>query len=200
MLKHLKITFLERSYQKQPVLEIKMSREGQKLVETEVQELLREQGHLLRVQRINFSAMFLRPKKDGCFRPAMNLENLSQFIPYSHIKMDSLKQVKHLLHQKGLMVKSNLQDTYFSVSHPPETQKYLRFQWEVNLYQFLYLCFCLGLAPRIFTNLSRQHSNNRQEPGGNLNESRQCNSQDTHNHVHDIFGFFGGSANFINHK
>ena len=43
MLKHLKITFLERSYQKQPVLEIKMSREGQKLVETEVQELLREQ-------------------------------------------------------------------------------------------------------------------------------------------------------------
>ena len=144
--------------------------------------------------------MFLRPKKDGCFRPAMNLENISQFIPYSHIKMDSLKQVKHLLHQKGLMVKLNLQDTYFSVSHPPETQKYLRFQWEVNLYQFLYLCFCLGLAPRIFTNLSRQHSNNRQEPGGNLNESRHCNSQDTHNHVHDIFGFFGGSANFLNHK
>ena len=37
IVKRLKIPFLDRPYQKQPLVKIKMSQEGQKLVETEVQ-------------------------------------------------------------------------------------------------------------------------------------------------------------------
>lgn len=33
------------------------------------------------------------------------------------------------------------------------TRKYVRFQWEDNLYEYLFLCFVPGPAPRIFTKL-----------------------------------------------
>ena len=64
--------------------------------------------------------------------------------------MESLKQVRYLLQQNDQMVKLDSQDRYFSVRDLPETQKYVRFQWEVNLYQVLYLCFYLQLGRRIF--------------------------------------------------
>ena len=78
------------------------------------------------------SNIFLRPKKDGCFCPIMNSKNLNQFTPYSHIKMESLKQVKYLLQQNDLMVKLDLQDAYFSVPQFSKIQKYVRSQC-VNL-------------------------------------------------------------------
>ena len=64
--------------------------------------------------------------------------------------MESLKQVRYLLQQNDQMVKLDSQDRYFSVRDLPETQKYVRFQWEMNLYQVLYLCFYLQLSRRIF--------------------------------------------------
>ena len=64
--------------------------------------------------------------------------------------MESLQQVRCLLQQNDQMVKLDPQDRYFSVRDLPETQKYVRFQWEMNLYQVLYLCFYLQLGRRIF--------------------------------------------------
>ena len=64
--------------------------------------------------------------------------------------MESLKQVRYLLQQNDQMVKLDSRDRYFSVRDLPETQKYVRFQWEVNLDQVLYLCFYLQLGRRIF--------------------------------------------------
>ena len=64
--------------------------------------------------------------------------------------MESLQQVRCLLQQNDQMVKLDPQDRYFSVRDLPETQKYVRFQWEVNLYQVLYICFYLQLGRRIF--------------------------------------------------
>ena len=46
----------------------------------------------------------------------------------------------------------SLKETYFSVLLNKNSQKFVRFQWSGNIYQFLCLCFGLGLAP-IFTKL-----------------------------------------------
>ena len=67
--------------------------------------------------------------------------------------MEGLKQLKGLLRQKYLMVKIDLKDAYFSIPLHPEAQKYVRFQWKENLYQFICLCFGLGSTPRIFSKL-----------------------------------------------
>ena len=51
------------------------------------------------------------------------------------------------------MCKIGLKDAYCSVLLHKDSQKVARFLWVENLYEFLCLCFGLGLAPRIFKKL-----------------------------------------------
>ena len=51
------------------------------------------------------------------------------------------------------MVKLDLKDAYLTVGVHPESQKFLRFVWLGQTYQFLALPFGLNTAPRIFTKL-----------------------------------------------
>ena len=198
IVKSLKIQFLERPSQKEPPAERKMSLEEEKLVGTEVQELLRK-GAITpaQVSEDQFvSNIFLRPKRDNRFHLIINLKKLNQLIPYSHFKMEGLKQLKDLLRQNNLIIKIDLKDAYFSIPLHPETQKYVRFQWKWNLHHFLYLCFGLRPAPRIFTKLKKScinsmqykhlidnlpwpYSNYGEKSGGNLNESRHSNISTT---------------------
>jgi len=62
-------------------------------------------------------------------------------------------QVRRGLQEGDYMCKLDLKDAYFSVPLHKDSQKFVRFLWEGNLYQFLCLCFGLGPAPRIFTKL-----------------------------------------------
>ena len=133
-----------------------MSLDEENLLDTEVQELLRKCAIIpARVSEDQFvSNIFSETeKKNGRFRSIINLKKLNQFIPYLHFKMEGPKQLKDLLRENNLMVKIDLKDAYFSIPLHLETQKYVRFQWKGNLYQFLCLCFGLGSASRIFTKL-----------------------------------------------
>ena len=45
----------------------------------------------------------------------------------------------------------DLKDAYCAVPLHSSSQKYIKFKWKWNLYQFLYLCFCLSSALKVFS-------------------------------------------------
>ena len=67
--------------------------------------------------------------------------------------MEGLHCLKFLLEQDDLLCKMDLKETYFVVPLTKNSQKFVRFQWSGNIYEFLCLCFRLGSASRIFTKL-----------------------------------------------
>ena len=83
----------------------------------------------------------------------INLGMLSQFIPFLHFKMEGLSQLKHIIQEGDWMFKLDLKDAYFSVPLDRNSRKFLRFQRNGTLYEFICLCFGLGPAPRVFTKL-----------------------------------------------
>ena len=132
-----------------------MSIEQFSLVEQEVLKML-EKGVIQKVvltQGQFLSNLFLVEKKNGGNGPAINLKNLNKFILQEHFKMESLHCLKLFLEQDDLLCKIDLKEAYFSIPLNINSQKLVRFQWSGNIYNFLCLCFGLGLAPRVFTKL-----------------------------------------------
>ena len=99
------------------------------------------------------SSLFLVDKKGGGQLPVINLKNLIFFVPYEHFKMESLNLLQFLLKKGDYMSKLDLKDAYFCVPLHKESRKFVRFQWDGKLYEFLCPCFGLGPAPLIFTKL-----------------------------------------------
>jgi len=62
------------------------------------------------------SRLFLVPKKDGSFRPVINLRPLNQFMTTSHFKMENLGMLRDLLRQGDYMASIDLKDAYLSVA------------------------------------------------------------------------------------
>ena len=75
---------------------MKMSKEEKSLVEKKIQELLRKGAITHTNHRKNkfVDNAFLRKKKDGRYRSAINLKLLNQFLEYYHFKTESLNLVK----------------------------------------------------------------------------------------------------------
>ena len=101
------------------------------------------------------SHMFLREKKDGSFRPIINLQNLNQFIVYQHFKMENIPMLAQLVQKADWCVKIDLKDAYFCLSVAREHRKYMRFQWQGQTLEFQTLPFGLGSAPRTFTKIMK---------------------------------------------
>ena len=78
----------------------------------------------------------------------INLRKLNQNILYIYFKMEGLSVLKEFLQARP-------RDRCFSVAFHQNFQKYLRFSWRGNLYEFLCLCFDVGPAPKIFTKLKQ---------------------------------------------
>ena len=127
----------------------------QHVIDTEIDKLLakgviipssHEEGEYI-------SPIFTRAKKDGSFRVILNLKCLNTHVQYHHFKMDSLNIVLHMVKPGCFMASIDLKDAYYSVPIATADQKYLKFQWQGKLYQ--YVCFPNGLAfcPRKFTKL-----------------------------------------------
>ena len=105
-----------------------------------------EQGEYL-------STVFLRPKKDGTHRLILNLKKLNKFVSYHHFKMESLKHVVSMIRPNFFVASVDLKDAYYSVPIHRDHQKFLKFEWKGQLYQFTCLPNGLACAPRLFTKL-----------------------------------------------
>ena len=96
------------------------------------------------------STIFLVPKKDGQFRPIINLKPLNRFMRKHHFKMEGMHVVRDLLQQGDWMARLDLKDAYFAVisqeSLPlPEVEVA-----SSHVYKFQCLPFGLTSAPRTF--------------------------------------------------
>ena len=99
------------------------------------------------------STIFTRPKKDGTHRMILNLKSFNANVTHHHFKMDNIRSAIRLMKPGCYMASIDLKDAYYTVPICKEHQKFLKFQWKGNLYQFV--CFPNGLAlcPRKFTKL-----------------------------------------------
>ena len=131
------------------------TRNDQDLVGQEVQKLL-DKGAIKIIDPCPnqyLSRIFLVPKRDGSFRPVVNLKPLNQFRATVHFKMESLAMMKDLLREGDWMASIDLKDAYLLVAIWEGHRKYLGFTWKHTLYEFQCLPFGLSSAPRIFTKL-----------------------------------------------
>lgn len=68
-----------------------------------------------------YSLFCLIPKKDGSFKPILNLRPLNKYILSEHFHIVMFQDVIPLLQQGNFMTALNLGDAYFS--HPDSPQK-----------------------------------------------------------------------------
>ena len=110
----------------------------------EIENLLLK-GAVERVDRTPgiYSPIFLVPKRDGGWRPVINLRHLNSFLRVEHFKMENLMSLHSLLQKGDLMVKVDLKDAYLTVPIHHQDRK------------FCSLPFGLASAPRTFTKLLR---------------------------------------------
>lgn len=78
---------------------------------------------------------------------------MNKFVVYKHFKQEHFKIVLDLIQRNDWFSSIDLSDAYFSVSIHPEFRKYLKFEWNGTLWQYLVLPFGLSSAPRVFTKI-----------------------------------------------
>lgn len=90
------------------------------------------------------STYFLVPKSDGRWRFVLNSKRLNKFIKTDHFKMKDMRSALRLIEKNLYMATLDLQDAYYLVSVNVNGRKYLRFEWNNQIYEFQ--CLVFGLA------------------------------------------------------
>ena len=98
-----------------------------------------------------YSTFFVVQKKDGSYRPILNLRNLNTHLQVPHFKMETLKSITAALRIGEWAFTLDLQDAYLHIPVYQYHRQYLRFCVQGHHYQFRAMPFGLATAPRIFT-------------------------------------------------
>lgn len=128
-----------------------------KAMQQAINELI-EKGAIKRVTKTCnqfLSPIFLVPKPDGSKRFIFNLKKLNTFLNVPKFKMEGIHTVKSLMTKACYMCSIDLKDAYYLVSIKQSHRKYLRFNWNDNIYEFSCLPFGLASAPLVFTKLMK---------------------------------------------
>ena len=136
---------------------IPIQSKSKSLISAEVQDMLRK-GAVRKVppcQGQVLSNIFLREKKEGTFRPIIDLKQVNCSIAYQKFKMESLKEIRSLLQKGDYMIKIDLKDAYYSIPLDKKSGKFVRIESEEGILEFVCLMFGLGPGPRIFTKLMK---------------------------------------------
>ena len=98
-------------------------------------------------------AIFLVPKPDGTYRLILNLKEFNQHVKYEHFKMENLQSATRMMQRDCFMASVDLKHAYYSVPVAPEFRKFLKFEWNGQLFSFTCLPNGLSCCPRFFTKL-----------------------------------------------
>ena len=127
----------------------------QKIIDTAISKLLK-MGVIKAVDPCNgqiLSPIFLRPKKNGECRMVLNLKSVNNYAPYKHFKMETFEKALTLINRGMYMASVDLRHAYYSVKIAEEQQKFFRFIWQNQIYQYTCLANGVSEGPRIFTKL-----------------------------------------------
>lgn len=138
------------------------------LMNQEIQKLL-DKGAIQQVTESSaegfYSRIFLVPKKGGQYRPVINLRPLNSWIHYRHFKMEGIHVVRDLLLKGDYFTRIDLKDAYLAIPMHQHFQKFLRFRWLKQDFEFTCLPFGLAPAPRMFTKVMRTVISHLRERG-----------------------------------
>ena len=98
-----------------------------------------------------YSTYFLVTKKDGGFRPILDLRRLNRYMKVLPFKMLQTKDIRQAIGHGEWFATLDLKDAYFHVRIWPGHRAFLRFAFQGQAYQFRVLPFGLSLSPRVFT-------------------------------------------------
>lgn len=100
-----------------------------------------------------YSIIFVVPKKQGGLRTILNLKPLNQLVVPRHFKMETLCSIMKALKKGDFAISLDLTDACFHIPIHIDFQKYLRFRFLGQSYQFRAMPFGLRSAPRVFTKI-----------------------------------------------
>ena len=123
----------------------------------EVTLQLRNKKAIESVENINspgfYSRLFLVPKKDGSWRPVIDLSALNRYISPTKFKMETTRSIRNAIEIGDFAVSLDLMDAYYHIMIHPTSRKYLRFVANGEVLQFRALPFGIKSAPRVFTKI-----------------------------------------------
>ena len=124
---------------------------------SEVVESLLEKNAVERVTNPKspgfYSRLFLVPKKNGSWRPVIDLSTLNKFIIPEKFKMETSRSIRNAIQMNDWAVSLDLTDAYYHIMINPYSRKYQRFIANGEVLQFRVLPFGIASAPRIFTKI-----------------------------------------------
>ena len=154
-IKGYKIPFCKEVVQKQLPLNIKTTEEEKHHLNISIKKMIQSGA----IEQCEFSegqflsSYFLVSKPDGSFRFILNLKKLNLFIKTEHFKIEDIRTAINILCKNDLMCKIDLKDAYFLVPVHESHKKFLRFEFNGQLYQFTVLPFGLSTSPYVFTKI-----------------------------------------------
>ena len=118
----------------------------QSLVDKKAVEIVR-----VRASLAFFSRLFIVPKPNQKWRPVLDLSALNKFVSVKTFKMETPETIRVSLQQGEWVTSLDFSDAYFHIPIHSGSQKYLRFHFQNQSFQFRDLPFGLSTAPMEFT-------------------------------------------------
>lgn len=155
----MKIPLMDSNIERQSCRQIPFNISEKELINVEIQKMLKK-GVIIPVSNKPepgefISPIFCRPKKSGGVRIILNLKDFNFEVEKKHFKMQTLQTAIDLMKKDAYMASIDFKDAYYSIPIHPDHQKYLRFWWNGQKYQFGCLPNGLSNGPRHFTKVTK---------------------------------------------
>lgn len=134
-----------------------LSKENEVLIDKEIESMLAQGIIKMTTWEPDeyVSPIFPVSNPDGRVRVILNLKVLNRYVEYLHFKMDNIHTVLRCVTPNCYMASIDLKQAYYSVKIDDFFQKFLKFRWKDNLYQYTCYPNGLGPCPRKFTKIMK---------------------------------------------